>query len=396
MAKLELVKKCWRKFLYLGYDRQVIQGIRSKLNEDNLRVVESVSLVLIFILGILLGFYSLFDSNPVRNWICILSLFIMLGTFTISRRMRRKKMPTSDGNVNLLIDVLSFICFLVAIYLGTFAAGDEMAVAPVWMFFFASLIFNRLPGQNLFVMLVSMAAFVVCSALTKRPHVFQYDMMHAATSIFASMCVSWDKTRVKIAYILSLDQMKNTNMEIMETVEEQEREAMLLRQKASRDELTGFYKKTIFEEGVKACLDSGDEQTKFSMFCIDVDNFKGINDHMGHLFGDNVLKQMGRIMEETVDENALLCRFGGDEFCLFLTNIDGKEEAERLARRIVQRGEKQFEKDGVLQRTSLSVGVAVAEGKGLVYRDLFQRADEALYRAKKAGKNTYYMDQTTP
>jgi diguanylate cyclase (GGDEF)-like protein len=175
----------------------------------------------------------------------------------------------------------------------------------------------------------------------------------------------------------------------LENIDEQVRRENILLQKANTDPLTGFYNKAAAETFISEIMLSSANGTSHALLCIDLDNFKSINDLFGHLFGDEVLKEAAGAMKNLFRSDDVLSRFGGDEFVIFVRavpNIDFvKEKAAELNRRL----NKTYEKNGVECTVSASIGIAVFPSDGTAYSVLHQKADEASYAAKKSGKNTY-------
>lgn len=155
------------------------------------------------------------------------------------------------------------------------------------------------------------------------------------------------------------------------------------------DELTGLLNSRAFYERL------GEEHERFkrakspySLLMLDIDHFKEVNDTFGHLAGDQVLRGVAYRIESTVREVDIPCRFGGEEFVVLLPETDhegAKNLAERLCRRIAERP---FSFDEEHQTITASLGVATQEpGNFMPYEELLDRADKAMYRAKRAGRN---------
>jgi diguanylate cyclase (GGDEF)-like protein len=121
---------------------------------------------------------------------------------------------------------------------------------------------------------------------------------------------------------------------------------------------------------------------------MDLDGVKGINDTHGHLFGAHVIGESGKLIGRIIAGRGIGCRFGGDEYLAAFSGLD-TASAVQIGEQIRQAiAAHPFEKDGIPLRPGISIGAAsfpddTAEGA----RALFQRADEALYRAKQGGKN---------
>lgn len=126
-----------------------------------------------------------------------------------------------------------------------------------------------------------------------------------------------------------------------------------------------------------------------SLLILDVDHFKNFNDTLGHLAGDEVLRNLGRILKETVRENDIVARYGGEEFAIILPAVD-TQGALVLAERIRERVEEApFEHEEVqpFGKITVSIGQAALPDSAKNYKELIYRADTALYAAKNNGRN---------
>jgi diguanylate cyclase (GGDEF)-like protein len=170
---------------------------------------------------------------------------------------------------------------------------------------------------------------------------------------------------------------------LISRVEQLEAALTAARHEASRDALTGVYHRGGFETQLEAALQS---PHRVALALIDVDNFKGINDTAGHLVGDQILKMAVQSLARVARPGDVIGRFGGDEFCLMAPQTSPERLADRLDGVAAQRTiNMQFEERLCSVRLSLSVGVA-GSVPGDTARTLFDRADAALYEAKRGGK----------
>jgi diguanylate cyclase (GGDEF)-like protein len=160
----------------------------------------------------------------------------------------------------------------------------------------------------------------------------------------------------------------------------------------NRDHLTGLLAKKRFDEEFEHCLEatvvSGEP---LSILMADIDNLKKINDQHGHLLGEFVVGAVGRIIGELHSEGGRRAtRFGGDEYQTILPGLT-KEKALQVAEEVRRRVEEYaFEHEGTLADPTLSLGVATYPEDGATRNVLTHAADEALYRAKRAGGNTVH------
>lgn len=166
-------------------------------------------------------------------------------------------------------------------------------------------------------------------------------------------------------------------------VQQLEQALVMARDEAARDALTGVYHRRGFEAQLEAALLS---PSRCSLAMIDIDNFKAINDTLGHLVGDHVLQIVVQLLGQIARPGEVLGRFGGDEFCLLAPSTTPERLADRLDRLAQQRPiHFQMENRHCSVRLSFSIGVAAAV-PGDTVASLIQRADTALYESKRAGK----------
>lgn len=158
---------------------------------------------------------------------------------------------------------------------------------------------------------------------------------------------------------------------------------------AHHDQLTGLANRVRFRERLSRALVRAErsEQAVAVLF-LDLDRFKQINDTLGHEVGDQLLVQVAERLRRAVRSFETVARLGGDEFVVVLEDIVGPQPAEVVARRILTAMEPPFRLGAADRRVSTSIGVAVSESGEALDR-LLERADEAMYRAKRAGRNTY-------
>ena len=158
----------------------------------------------------------------------------------------------------------------------------------------------------------------------------------------------------------------------------------------SRDYLTGLLAKNRFDVEFGHRLEATTaEGGPLSVLMADIDNLKKVNDAHGHLLGEHVVGEIGRIIGELhEDEGRQATRFGGDEYQTILPGLS-KEEAIEVAEEIRRRVERHdFEREGVCPTPTISIGVATHPEDGITRAALTRAADEALYRAKRKGGNT--------
>ena len=159
----------------------------------------------------------------------------------------------------------------------------------------------------------------------------------------------------------------------------------LVLERSRLDGLTGLYLRRYFLQRVNEnFLLSKRYNTFFSLLMIDIDNFKTINDTYGHPVGDAILKDVSDIMKHLVRQDALLCRYGGEEFAVFI-GLTPVEEVQLMAENL----RKTVEEHTFIRnlKITISVGIAYKHQVENTAGELIRKADEALYRAKQSGRN---------
>ncbi|KAF1309893.1 GGDEF domain-containing protein [Pseudomonas sp. SG-MS2] len=159
---------------------------------------------------------------------------------------------------------------------------------------------------------------------------------------------------------------------------------------AHHDALTGLPNRTLFNERLKQALVRGHQNDKLTAaLCLDLDNFKNINDSLGHAFGDKLLRALGKRLRRELREQDTLARLGGDEFAVVLTGLDGREAACNTAKRLIDAICPPFQIEGHQFTVGVSIGIAIAPDDNEQAEQLLGYADMALYEAKRNGRNRY-------
>lgn len=158
---------------------------------------------------------------------------------------------------------------------------------------------------------------------------------------------------------------------------------------ASTDALTGVSNKKHTEEEVNLWLEEAPEGSMQVFFMLDFDDFKSINDVYGHRIGDEALREMGRLLKQDFRQGDIVGRIGGDEFAALMKDVNDIEVIKYRAKRICAHLQEVRLKDAPDCRLKCSIGISYAPKDGNSYVELYEHADEALYKAKESGKNGF-------
>ncbi len=169
-----------------------------------------------------------------------------------------------------------------------------------------------------------------------------------------------------------------------------------LRYLANYDTLTNLPNRSLLAERIShAIVRAKRRDTPLALLFMDLDNFKDINDVMGHATGDRVLRAAARCMETAIGANGTLARVSGDEFAAILEEVADATDAEHCAQRILEAFAAPLRLDDHTEvMISVSVGISLFPDHAAVPADLLKHADTAMYHAKRAGKRAYATYQT--
>lgn len=157
-------------------------------------------------------------------------------------------------------------------------------------------------------------------------------------------------------------------------------------QLAFKDGLTGIFNRRFFELRIAEELERANRYAQnLAVVMLDIDNFKKLNDEFGHLLGDEVLRQVSQILNDSMRKGDVVCRYGGEEFALLLPQASPENAVEAAEK--VRRNIEQYHFPGVPRRVTISCGVAGHPEFGRTRDEIVAAADAALYAAKQAGRN---------
>lgn len=169
---------------------------------------------------------------------------------------------------------------------------------------------------------------------------------------------------------------------------EKRREEHML-QMTQRDSFTGLYNKTATKNRINDVLEHTSPDCIHAFIILDIDEFKQINDILGHPVGDQSILEVSDILKNNFRTTDICGRVGGDEFLVFLQNIPDREWLEEQAQMLLKKLHRKTSLDGKTFTLSASIGIALYPEAGKDFDSLYKNADSALYLSKKSGKNQY-------
>lgn len=206
--------------------------------------------------------------------------------------------------------------------------------------------------------------------------------------------VKWARQKLEVMFDAAANPLVaiGTVQEITQSKMSEERIQFL----AFHDTLTKLPNRRLAKDHMDLAMAYADRfGAKAAVLFIDLDKFKSINDSLGHLAGDELLKGVANRLRECVRETETICRLGGDEFLIILNAVPDTDAISKVADKILEKMATPFHIEGHRIFSGMSIGVAVYPDDGHDFEVLLKAADTAMYHAKEAGRNTYrfYTEQ---
>ena len=267
--------------------RTISHSIRRN-SRHTLHTASFVGSLLLFILIITSFFVNSLAKNHALYFFGFISL---LAIYIITKLFLKKKPELTYWLAYALITVI----FIFGIFLGVPHSPTNTAVTFCVMIFALPILFSDMPIRIDIYLAVMTIIFCVCTLNEKPKNIATIDLTNAISFMFLSIVVNYHITKSKFNGLL------------MRHYVEKERDT---------DDLTKLMTKAAFKRDAQYYIE--DNKSECALLVIDIDNFKSVNDTMGHAYGDAVLRIMGECINDTFDKPSLLGRFGGDEFVILL------------------------------------------------------------------------------
>ncbi|UTV31031.1 putative bifunctional diguanylate cyclase/phosphodiesterase [Photobacterium atrarenae] len=164
------------------------------------------------------------------------------------------------------------------------------------------------------------------------------------------------------------------------------------KRQARRDSLTGLANRYAFQNALaEATHRARRKKTRYAVYILDLDNFKDVNDALGHPIGDTLLRELARQLQQMLPSKMVLARLGGDEFGIIQHDIQSSQTGLELSQRICEQVSHGIKIQGHQLFPSMSIGLSIYPDHGQDPNTLTKHADTAMYQAKSRGRNTYQM-----
>ncbi len=351
-------------FLKFHVSERDYNKVRPEILTSNRKIFLALSFILL-ILFFLLFVLSIVTPEPIlvqsRKLYLILSL-IMLFNISLGRFL--------SGRYDFFVLPFCYL-FLLAINFYSIAVGiykdpTQYAVAFSATIFIAPVLFvERTHRMNIFSTVMELL-FITLSFYEKSRSTAMMDFLN-------SICF-WMLSCFLCAY---LNHIRISDILLRKSIQTE----------ADFDVLTSVLKKSSFVREVQRFLHGG--RSCGTLFIIDIDNFKNINDTYGHMVGDKIISSIALCIKKTFRTSDLIGRFGGDEFIVFMPNNLKEKMAAQKSENVINLVKNTVFLPDSEKSATVSVGSAVTAANSEKYETLFMKADAALYKAKQNGKCTY-------
>lgn len=193
--------------------------------------------------------------------------------------------------------------------------------------------------------------------------------------------------RTKVSFLTDVETGHLCVMLSAKDIDKAEHEQQKLAEAAKLDSMTALLNHEASMEHIRNVLESESDR-QHALFMLDIDNFKGLNDTLGHKAGDEFLIELSKGLKRNFRETDIIGRIGGDEFFVLMRNVSEYEQIKRKAKDILEIIRNVASKYSSVDLSG-SVGISLYPRDGTTMDELYSRSDEALYEAKRTGKNKY-------
>lgn len=349
------------KILIGSEDHELINDIKPMIEKYNYRTLVFSAITFMVALAALLVASAIVDPMRWMFWGYAFFLVILLIFFLITRIQKIKNNRTC-----ILVLLYLEICLSLAfgIIVGNLGQHDTLAVSYHVLLISLPLFICDCPWRLNTIYIIFLVPYLLTSYYFKDHRTFNYDLMNVIIYTILGIFVN---TVIQINHFESFSNR------------------CLIKRQRDTDTLTGTLTKKAFEFRVQEVMRKDDCIGVFMIF--DIDNFKNINDTLGHAIGDYFISNTGHLILNHCRQTDIVGRFGGDEFVIFLPGTDSIEFINKKANEFMSSLKEYFTKNMSYDNFSISIGCTIYNNPSKTYKEIFNEMDTALYEAKNGGKD---------
>lgn len=362
---------------YFGLNKQDVMEYADAVSIENMLLLRP-QCRFIWIATYLCGLGFLFQPGLFRKGVAlfICGSFFMVLYFLIRDAIKRIE-TIRVKKASRLVRAFAVVLFGITCYIGTFASDGQLAVTVVAVLLFIQVDVDVLPAANLRYALMGFGVFMLCSYLTKDQYYFVLDVLDATMGTTLGLFVSWQKAKNKWEYVIAQGKLREVNYELYHA--------------SVTDELTKLpNRRQAFDRLRKLSARCIENNTMLVCIIMDIDQFKQFNDTYGHPQGDKLLETVGALLLQFACRTGIqVGRIGGEEFLFFWEETDPERvfstaESIRMAVQSVPHPDR--DKGAVV---TASLGICRCRPRpGFDVEKAYREADNAMYCAKRSGKNS--------
>jgi diguanylate cyclase (GGDEF)-like protein len=326
-------------------------------------------------IGALFYFYS-------GRWVVVAVLLAGILLMLVCRQLSRKG-QTDLGNLVLLVSVTVLMSALMWMFQGLRDAA--FLTYPVILIMAGLLV----RSHHFFAILLAMLAYMVFLTFATTHWGLRVSSVEASP-LFRLRDSSLILGVSGIAIWLIVNDLRSAlervRLQIAKAKESQKRLTYL----SQHDDLTGLPNRNLGRDRIEqAIVQAERHHTRVALLFVDLDNFKEVNDTLGHSAGDEFLIEIAHRLQDAVRKSDVVCRHGGDEFVIGIAEVSQDEDASNAAAKIMARLSQNIRLKDTELAATCSIGIALYPEDAMDYEGLLRKADIAMYQAKESGRNDY-------
>lgn len=380
------LKKLFYRWAYIDLTGNCIKEdtyfyrFSQEIGQSNVKMMRSMSMFMLVISFFVIGStFTFFGESSLRNVYIPIVLF-EIGVLALFQWQKSKTLSTKLSNFLTVLHLFHMLAF--SGYIGVVYCRHETAIIFLVVLTIASMIYSLPTMLSMSICTICTIIVIVASFFYKESYWFESDTLNGIGILIFSIMFGWRINRVRAEEAFARADVLRLNEE--------------LKKISITDLLTGLYNHRSFQDNYyemfyKACA----LRQPFGVIMMDLDKFKAYNDNYGHVAGDNCLRRVAEAISNAVPKEAMVCRYGGEEFIVLLNErlcmeaaTIGEEIKQAVVALDIPHKYNGLQNDVVTLSLGAFVGVPVNGEQPMNFVD---QADQALYQSKKNGRNCLTM-----
>ena len=353
----------------------VIQTVRQRLNNPEI-AWQGVAILVFFYLVLLYITFHRKLSATIRSWV-VVTLVYLTGVVSMAR-------GGLAGDGTIFLTVLPILAItLINARTGIFLTGLSLSTFAMFAILANDGALNKwliiednplTPDQWIYFGLAMGTMIIITVFVVAQFSKFQLETLKSVEKVSKALSKANRQLEQKVQQ--RTEELSNANQNLQFLV--------------THDNLTGLPNRVLFFDRLEQTIKKSRRQKqRFALFFIDLDDFKRVNDSFGHQVGDQVLKSVAEVLNETLRDSDTVARLAGDEFTIILDNIGSADNIEIIAKKTIEAVSRPIKiPDGTIVMT-ISLGISLFPDHGEDSETLLRKADTAMYQVKDKTKNSY-------